>query len=178
MREKHASFDLINLFLGEIEIDIRKKTYELSIEPVKLADDVIVKEDGKKFRDYFIKHKHKEPSVIKSSCSVEENSEKLLNKELIEQHQETIIEQEENCPPYRTIPEQKYIREATIRKHDKRKEQSKSDIICKEPELCPLNVFTLKSRNNVWFLLGEPYFLILHFYEIMFLIGSKKYSES
>ena len=79
-----------------------------------LADEIIVLEDEKKFREYFLQEKKK--SYKREQFSYVDYGEKLkidielaLNKELIEQQQENIIEQEEWVPAYPT-PEEKYIK--------------------------------------------------------------------
>ena len=72
---------------------------------VTLTDETILKEDEKKFQDYFLKEKNK----IVVVNPVTPDFELSLNKELIEQRQEKLIENEEWVPAYQ-IPEEKYLK--------------------------------------------------------------------
>ena len=80
---------------------------------INLADNTIVTEDEKKFQDYFLDEKNRKAerlTIMKHllNNSQNHNIELQLNRELIEQHQETIIEHEEQIPAY-PISDEKFI---------------------------------------------------------------------
>ena len=84
-----------------------------AFKPIKLADNVIVEEMEKKFHDYFIMQKNEKrvtfvTKVLTSVQNRQSKFEKALNKELIESHQEMIIEKQEHVHPY-PIKEDKYV---------------------------------------------------------------------
>ena len=68
---------------------------------IQLQDNKIVIEDEKKFQDYFLK------DIRKIRSPINPFSELFLNKELIEQNQEMIIENEEQVPNF-SVPSEKY----------------------------------------------------------------------
>ena len=75
---------------------------------VKISDNSIVIEDEKKFQDYFLRQNSK---ILQKACinTVDQDFELFVNKELIEESQENIIEQEESVPVY-PIREEKYLK--------------------------------------------------------------------
>ena len=77
----------------------KKKKNHQEFVPKPILDSSIVDEDEEKFQKYF-----KDQRKGITSCEL------TLNKELIEQHQEKIIEQEEWVPAYR-LPEDKLVKE-------------------------------------------------------------------
>ena len=94
----------------------KAKNYPFDRQPLKLADNIIVEEMENKFQNYFMDQKRKNGSKestvmyskllsIKSpQCS---NEEMALNKELIESHQEMIIEYEEPVTLYSVADDKK-----------------------------------------------------------------------
>ena len=94
----------------------KAKNYPFDRQPLKLADNIIVEEMENKFQNYFMDQKRKngskESTVMYSKllsiknpqCS---NEEVALNKELIESHQEMIIEYEETVPLFPVVNDKK-----------------------------------------------------------------------
>ena len=80
------------------------RTKNTVLELTELQDDVIVCEDEKKFQEYFQDQKEKKESL-----------ELCLNKELIEQHQERIVEQEEEVPSFKNLYHTDYKVEKPIK---------------------------------------------------------------
>ena len=92
-------FDPFTIFLQETKIEPKQKTEKFeSVQPSTPSDSIVINEDEEKFKTYILKQK-------KESSS----QEKALNQELIEQHQEMIIENEEWVPAYK-IPEDKLLK--------------------------------------------------------------------
>ena len=115
---------------------------------ITLADDKVVIEDEKKFEEYFLKEKRK------YNCfkPLTENSEMSLNKELIEQRQEMIIEQEECVPAY-IMPIKKFTYKD---KNTKRSGNEENILIGKCSKLFSLLKFhPPKSQKEGWFKIGR-----------------------
>ena len=107
---------------------------------VKPADEKIVIEDEKKFQEYFLIEKAKTKRTVYLE-PVNHDFELSINKELIEQNQEILIEQEESVPAY-MIPAEKYVKERKIRSRQ---------INLKKNEMS----MNLKSRIGGWFKVGQ-----------------------
>ena len=101
-RNIHNLSDLWNmLYLKEHDTKEGDKEKEaLPQALVSINDDVIIHEDEKKFQEYFLVQKEKVGQ--NKEKEIDKDSELSLNKELIEQHQEMIIEEEESVPAYPT----------------------------------------------------------------------------
>ena len=94
-------------------------------KPIQISDSVIVEECEKKFQDYFIKQSKEgcKKSIWQKICKVFsqdrpilQQAEMSLNRELVELHQEGIIEKEEFVAQY-PRGEDKYEKEQEIRRN-------------------------------------------------------------
>ena len=114
----------------------------------KLTDNIIVEEMEKKFQDYFIEQKTNNESKDNMASKLiglllnkkTSYKEKSLNKEMIESHQEMIIEQQEYVSPYPT-KEDKYM-DKKARRSDKLRESNNLHSL---KELQPFNSFSLNN---------------------------------
>ena len=115
---------------------------------VKPTDEKLVIEDEKKFQEYFLGEKAKTKRTV-YLAPVNYDFELSLNKELIEQNQEIIIEQEESVAAY-VIPAEKFDKEGrTIRS---RLEQMN---LKKNAMYSFLSNNMKKSRVGGWFKVGQ-----------------------
>ena len=87
--------------------DSNKKNHkgkDTVLDLTELYDEDIVREDEEKFQEYFLDTKGKKETL-----------ELCLNKELIEQHQERIVEQEEEVPSFKNLYHTDYKVEKPIK---------------------------------------------------------------
>ena len=149
----YHSFDLLHMFLEDTS---NKQKTDMSnapvcspsFDPTKLLDDVIQIEDEGKFKEYFLKEKAKEANRV--TLPVAPYSELMVNRELIEQTQELIIEREESVPAY-SVPEQKYVKDGTARRSAQKILKMGEQLV----QAKPLSIISLKSRICGWFQPGR-----------------------
>ena len=108
----------------------------------KLSDQTVIIEDEKKFQEYFLKEKRKVAGLVYFR-PVSRDSELSMNKEIIEDNQEMIIEKEELVPAVQ-LPREKYLKNEKIR--SSKFEQAN--------ELFTTLKKNLNSRIGGWFLFG------------------------
>ena len=111
MKDRHA-LDMLQLFLHKKKPEVSNTVVPSNVASTKSADDVIQLEDGLKFQEYFLKEKAKVANKAKPMSS---GIELTVNRELIEQTQESIIEQEESVPAH-SFPEEKSFKEEKTRR--------------------------------------------------------------
>ena len=146
-------------FHNTSKYDKRKGVH--NIEPYQIEDDIVIKEDETKFKDYFNTSKKCNvqlyqilacffSKLIHSNKSLEVS----LMKELIEQHQEMIIEIEEFAKPYE-YPEEKLAKGRKLRRFINPKQQKTRASSCFQK----LN--NIHSSKSSWFQLGTLQFYIV-----------------
>ena len=120
----------------------RKKTKATEkIKSFNLADNDLVLEDEKKFQEYFLKEKHKTLGSVYVS-PVKDLFELSINQEIIEQHQELIIEKEELVPRFQ-YPKEKKIKEEKTRRWIKSLQIKK--------DKSSLMLYKINSHLGKWF---------------------------
>ena len=119
-----------------------------AVQIQQLKDENIVLEDETKFQDYFLKQKRK--TVVSPTC---QDFELSVNRELIEQSQEAIIEQEEVVPEYPTPTEAFVIpvkaRQSTTSEEASKKEECASLLITNQKPLLGGGWFSRVGSNPV-----------------------------
>ena len=115
--EKHSNYESLEILYSLLEIN---KTGQNEIKAKnkllipKLSDEVVLIEDEKKFQEYFQKEKNKVTKLVYLS-PVSREFELFINKEIIEDNQEGIIEKEE-WVPLAQVPHQEYEKVERIRR--------------------------------------------------------------
>ena len=111
-----SSIDLLSIFLQKSNPTMMMETPEEKFRAItaslKLADEKVVLQDEMKFQEYFLKEK----DAIAGRSPISKDSELNLNRELVEQCQERIIEEEETVTAFSSYPDEKLSKVEKVRR--------------------------------------------------------------
>ena len=160
-----AQFDLLQNFLSNTEIKANATDRRNHFKLFQLSDLIIVEECEEKFQDFFIKQKRKgkcEESILQrifkmfsQDRPISDEAERSLNGEMVEIHQEEIIEQEEFSSPNQKAYDKTESKEKIGRRPLKLRKSSIGIVNQIGPIMHSLSIPSGNSHIGGWFKPGK-----------------------